>query len=60
MKFWTEDPHWGRNSRETVSVDTSDATVRKLYGPNGEVLATFSDRPPTGFHQGARGEERRR
>lgn len=27
----------------------TDPKVRKLLGPNGEVLRTFSDRPPVGF-----------
>lgn len=34
--------------------ETTDPHVRKLYGPSGEVLRTFSDRPPVGFHQGER------
>jgi hypothetical protein len=33
----------------------TDPKIRKLLGPKGEVLRTFSDRPPTGFHQGERG-----
>jgi len=39
--------------------DVTDPVVRKLYGPRGETLRTFSDRPPTGFHQGSRGQPRR-
>jgi hypothetical protein len=34
--------------------DTTDPTIRKLYGPKGETLLTISDRPPVGFHQGTR------
>lgn len=35
-------------------VETTDPKIRKLLGPKGEVLRTFSDRPPVGFHQGTR------
>jgi len=35
-------------------VDMPERTVTRLYGPRGEVLRTFSDRPPVGFHQGER------
>lgn len=40
-------------------VDRPRQKVRRLYGPNGEVLRSFSKRPPVGFHQGERGEPRR-
>jgi hypothetical protein len=32
-----------------AEVEVTDPTIRKLYGPNGEVLKTYSDRPPIGF-----------
>lgn len=35
-------------------VTETDPAIRKLLGPKGEVLRTFSDRPPVGFHQGER------
>ena len=36
-------------------VDLPERRVRRLYASDGTVLATISDRPPTGFHQGQRG-----
>lgn len=36
-------------------VERSRRKVRRLLGPRGEVLASYSNRPPTGFHQGERG-----
>ena len=39
----------------TVQVESTDPSIRKLLGPKGEVLRTFSDRPPIGFHQGTKG-----
>jgi hypothetical protein len=30
--------------------------IRRLYGPDGRVLRSYSSRPPVGFHQGQRGE----
>lgn len=38
----------------TRDVETTEPRLRRLYGPTGEVLRTFSDRPPVGFHQGER------
>lgn len=39
----------------TMSVQATEPEHRILYGPKGETLATISDRPPVGFHQGSRG-----
>ena len=36
--------------------EVTEPKVSKLYGPRGEVLRTWSDRPPVGFHQGERGQ----
>ena len=30
-------------------VDLADEKITKLYGPKGEVLRTYSNRPPIGF-----------
>lgn len=48
---WVDDWQHQRHPKypETISVEQTDPTIRKLYGPNGEVLRTFSDRPTTGF-----------
>lgn len=35
-------------------VDLPESKIKKLLGPKGEVLRTFSDKPPVGFHQGER------
>lgn len=56
---WVGDKTPRKDDPARMSVDKTDAQVKKLYGPGGEVLRTFSDRPPTGFHQGERGEPRR-
>lgn len=37
-------------------VEAPKRKVRRLYGPDGEVLRSFSNRPPVGFHQGERGD----
>lgn len=34
---------------EKPDATTTDPTIRKLYGPKGETLRTFSDRPRIGF-----------
>ena len=39
-------------------VERSRRRTRKLYGPDGRVLRTYSNRPPVGFHQGERGQPR--
>lgn len=43
--------YWGTRviSPEPQAEVTDDESVRKLLGPRGEVLLTFSDRPPIGF-----------
>ena len=40
----------------TPEVERRRRRVRRLYGPTGKVLLSFSSRPPTGFHQGERGK----
>lgn len=50
----TGDPCDARKSTESAVVETTDPKIRKLLGPKGEVLRTFSDRPAVGFHQGQR------
>ena len=40
----------------TPEVERRRRRVRRLYGPDGQVLRSFSNRPPTGFHQGERGK----
>jgi hypothetical protein len=52
---WVGDPTASSQDRRRFDVHATDPNVRKLYGPKGEVLRTFSDRPPVGFHQGERG-----
>ena len=37
-----------------LEVDIPERNVYRLLGPNGETLATVSDTPPVGFHQGTR------
>jgi len=44
---------------DVPDVDDTVPDVWHLYGPDGEVLLTFSDRPSFGFHQGERGVPRR-
>lgn len=51
---WVGDPSAASQDRRKIDVEQSDPVVRKLYGPNGETLRTFSNRPPVGFHQGER------
>ena len=43
--------YWGTRviSPEPKAEVTDDKSVRKLLGPRGEVLRTFSDRAPIGF-----------
>lgn len=36
-------------------VDQPARRIKRLLGPRGETLRTFSDKPPVGFHQGERG-----
>ena len=49
--LWRELDNW---REEVPEVELPERLVWHLYGPRGEVLLTFSDRPPTGFHQGER------
>jgi hypothetical protein len=46
------DAAWVDLNPTKPNASTSDPTIRKLLGPKGETLRTFSDRPPVGFHQG--------
>lgn len=55
---WVGDDHdWNYSPAPSLvkpEAETTDPKIRKLYGPNGQVLRTFSNRPPVGFHQGER------
>jgi hypothetical protein len=52
---WAGDPiGMGGGHRNAPQAETNDPKIRKLLGPKGEVLRTFSDKPPVGFHQGQR------
>lgn len=53
--YWIGDRTHAKDDPARMSVAKSEPEVKKLYGPDGEVLRTFSDRPPVGFHQGERG-----
>lgn len=48
---WIEDSN---TNRPAPTAETNDPKIRKLLGPNGETLRTFSNKPPVGFHQGER------
>lgn len=49
---WKWDWHAPEPSdRQTPQVDVRDPEVRHLYGPRGEVLKTYTDKPLIGYHQ---------
>lgn len=44
--------------RDYREVEQPERRVRRLYASDGTVLASVSDQPPVGFHQGERGRAR--
>ena len=42
----------------SLEVERRRRKIRRLYGPHGEVLRSFSNCPPVGFHQGSKGVSR--
>lgn len=51
---YDDDPYVSKPDPPNPDATMTDPKIRKLLGPKGETLATFSDRPPVGFHQGQR------
>ena len=58
VKSYIADPWLGDPHPEYPDATLTDPVIRRLYGPRGEVLRTFSDRPLVGFHQGEKGRAR--
>lgn len=52
--FMAGDDYGYRYHAGTPSLHVTEPSITKLYGPNGEVLKTYSDRPPIGFHSAIR------
>ena len=53
-KWVGDDAYVSGGSAPEPNAHKTEPKIKKLYGPNGKVLKTISDRPPVGFHQGSR------